>query len=49
MSTMQIRQQFSRKRILWQLFAVRCKQGARRAIWVFAVVALLAPMATLVQ
>jgi hypothetical protein len=46
MSTMQIRQQFSRKRILWQLFAVRCKQGARRAIWVFAVVALLAPIAT---
>jgi len=47
MSTMRIRQQFSRsQKELCQQVAMRCKQRARRAIWVLAVLVFLASMAT---
>jgi hypothetical protein len=36
----------SRRHERWYQFGIRCEQGARRAIWVFAVLAFLAPLAT---
>ena len=36
----------SRQHERWHQFGIRCEQGARRAIWVFAVLAFLASLAT---
>jgi Carboxypeptidase regulatory-like domain/TonB dependent receptor len=47
MSMTQIHQRAgSRQHELWYQFGIRCEQGARRAIGVFAVLALMASMAT---
>ena len=46
MSMTRIHQQVSsRQHERWYEFSIRCQQGARRAIWVFAVLALLAALA----
>src|SRR5271169_7118034 len=46
MSMTRIHQQVSgRQHELWYELGIRCEQGAKRAIWVFAVLALLAGLA----